>query len=233
MKKLPTFPETGSVPKRRSEAYWIALLLTLSGGLQDAYTYSFRGKVFANAQTGNVVLLSANLLRGAWGEALHDLVPLGAFVLGTMAAVWIGSPASRLRLFSGEHLILLLEAGILFYVGFIPAGANDAANALVSFSCAMQVQTFRRMRGNPYASTMCIGNLRSGTESFCLYIRTKERKHLQAALQYGGVILCFAVGAGIGSAASQIVGAAAIWLSNLCLLAVFLFCLLDYRRTDL
>ncbi len=30
------------------------------------------------------------------------------------------------------------------------------ANALVSFACAMQVQTFRKVRGHAYASTMCI-----------------------------------------------------------------------------
>ena len=38
-----------------------------------------------------------------------------------------------------------------------------AATVLVSFACAMQVQTFRKVNGYSYASTMCIGNLRSGT----------------------------------------------------------------------
>ena len=42
-----------------SESFLTAVFLSLSGGLQDAYTYLFRGKVFANAQTGNIVLLSA------------------------------------------------------------------------------------------------------------------------------------------------------------------------------
>mgnify|MGYP000124712744 CR=1 FL=1 len=49
-----------SKKKRRgqmSEAFCTAMFLSLSGGLQDAYTYLFRGKVFANAQTGNIVLL--------------------------------------------------------------------------------------------------------------------------------------------------------------------------------
>ena len=40
-----------------SESFLTAVFLSLSGGLQDAYTYLFRGKVFANAQTGNIVLL--------------------------------------------------------------------------------------------------------------------------------------------------------------------------------
>ena len=41
-----------------SESFLIAGILSISGGLQDAYTYMYRGKVFANAQTGNIVLLA-------------------------------------------------------------------------------------------------------------------------------------------------------------------------------
>ena len=65
-----------------SESFLTAVFLSLSGGLQDAYTYLFRGKVFANAQTGNIVLLSANIMDGRWDKVLHYLVPLCAFALG-------------------------------------------------------------------------------------------------------------------------------------------------------
>ena len=44
-----------------SESLLTASFIILSGGLQDAYTYLCRGKVFANAQTGNIVLCSAYL----------------------------------------------------------------------------------------------------------------------------------------------------------------------------
>ena len=59
-----------------SEAFLTAALLSASGGLQDAYTYIARGQVFANAQTGNIVLLSQNLFSGNWGRVLHYLFPL-------------------------------------------------------------------------------------------------------------------------------------------------------------
>lgn len=49
-----------------SDTFRAAVFVTLSGGFQDAYTYISRGQVFANAQTGNIVLLSAALLRGDW-----------------------------------------------------------------------------------------------------------------------------------------------------------------------
>ena len=41
--------------KQMSESMLVWILLTFSGGYMDAYTYLFRGGVFANAQTGNPV----------------------------------------------------------------------------------------------------------------------------------------------------------------------------------
>ena len=59
-----------------SEALLTASFIILSGGLQDAYTYLFRGKVFANAQTGNIVLLSQSISAAEWNLAIRYLVPL-------------------------------------------------------------------------------------------------------------------------------------------------------------
>lgn len=211
-----------------SEAYLTALFLTLSGGFQDAYTYCFRGRVFANAQTGNIVLLSAHLLRGNWWDALHYLIPISAFVAGTCFAEMIHSRFRRVRKLYWQQIILLIEILLLFAVGFIPV--DNFANALVSFVCAMQVQTFRRMQGNAYASTMCIGNLRSGTEMVCAYFRTRDKALLRGALQYAGIIFVFAAGAGFGSVAALLWGAAAIWFS--CAFLIVCFCLMFRSGAD-
>ena len=64
-----------------SEAFCTAMFLSVSGGLQDVYTYLYRGKVFANAQTGNIVLCSVKLVEGDWSAVLHYLVPLCFFAL--------------------------------------------------------------------------------------------------------------------------------------------------------
>ncbi|MBC8862671.1 DUF1275 domain-containing protein, partial [Escherichia coli] len=39
-----------------SESIGLGLLLALAGGFMDAYSYIERGQVFANAQTGNILL---------------------------------------------------------------------------------------------------------------------------------------------------------------------------------
>ena len=81
---------------------------------------------------------------------------------------------------------------------------------LVSFACAMQVQSFRKVNGNAYASTMCIGNLRSGTAAVSGYLRSKKKEQLERALYYFGVILIFGLGAGVGGNLSPIFGIKAI-----------------------
>lgn len=47
-----------------SESIGLGLLLALAGGFMDAYSYIERGQVFANAQTGNILLFGINISRG-------------------------------------------------------------------------------------------------------------------------------------------------------------------------
>ena len=61
-----------------SEAVSTGIFLTLSGGFQDAYTYYCRGGVFANAQTGNIVLIGSHLASRGWGMAFRYIAPVAA-----------------------------------------------------------------------------------------------------------------------------------------------------------
>lgn len=209
MSKIPLGRPRGQM----SESMLTAAFIILSGGLQDAYTYLCRGKVFANAQTGNIVLFSAYLFDGDWTHSRRYLVPVLSFMLGIFAAECIHRHFKHMERVHWRQLILLAEIVLLFLVGFLPQEGNTAANALVSFVCAMQVQTFRKVRGHAYASTMCIGNMRSGTEALCAYFHTRDKEILHKALTYFGVVLLFALGAGIGSIATLHWGAGTIWLS--------------------
>ena len=205
-----------------SESFLTAVFLSLSGGLQDAYTYLFRGKVFANAQTGNIVLLSANLMDGNWERVLHYLVPLCAFALGVLTAEKMRERFREMRTLHWRQLVVLGEGLLLFLVGFLPQEQNLLANAIVSFACAMQVQAFRKVNGYAFASTMCIGNLRSGMESLCAYGKTKDKKILRKSGNYFGIIFLFAVGAALGGHMIGYIGARTIWISCIILLISFL-----------
>ena len=58
-----------------SDTFLNAVFIILSGGFQDAYTYFSRGKVFANAQTGNIVLMAAALFDNDMQKFLGYLIP--------------------------------------------------------------------------------------------------------------------------------------------------------------
>lgn len=202
-----------------SESMALAVLLTLAGGFQDAYSYNCRGKVFANAQTGNIVLLGQNLAQGYFIDALHYLVPLAAFISGVYVTEWVHHLYKDHKMLHWRQIVLAAEAVLLVAVGFLPQSFNMAANAMMSFACAMQVNSFRKFRGLPCATTMCIGNMRSATEMLCRYHITKDRELKRKSLHYYFVILIFAVGAAVGAVMSNWLAEPAIWIAAVLLTA--------------
>lgn len=207
--------------RQMSESFLTAGLLSISGGLQDVYTYISRGHVFANAQTGNIVLLSQTIFDHNIYSALHYFVPVLFFSLGVAAATLIRQSFQNLQWLHWRQIILIIELLLLFIVGFIPENLNLIANALVSFSCAMQVQSFRKVDSYAFASTMCIGNIRSGMEALCSYHQTHNIQTLYKSFHYFGIIFLFALGAGLGSTLILYLGMHTIWISCLLLFLSF------------
>ena len=216
-----------------SEAFITSVFLALSGGFQDAYTYFTREEVFSNAQTGNIVLMSTHLMMGEWMDVLRYLFPLLAFAGGVFFAERIHMLFKYAKRLHWRQGILLLEIAILLIVGFLPQTLNMTATILVSFSCAMQVQSFRKVGGYSYASTMCIGNLRSGTAALSAYMRDRRPEQIRQAMYYFGIILFFAVGAGIGGNLSMRLGFKAIWFSSAVLAVSFLLMFIEEKEKSL
>ncbi len=223
--KAPAFV---SERRQMSESFQVGIFLALGGGFQDAYTYIMRGQVFANAQTGNIVLMSVNFLAGNGREGMAYLFPVLSFAFGVFAAECIREKFKYASFLHWRQGILLLEMAVMAVTGFLPASLSMPANMLVSFSCAMQVQSFRKVGGNAYASTMCIGNLRSGMSALSLFLNTKEKREGQKAACYFGIIGFFAVGAGLGGNLSFYFGLRTIWI---CIAFLFTaFCLMAKRH---
>lgn len=204
------------------------IFLTLSGGFQDAYTYYTRGKVFANAQTGNIILLGHNAMNGDFTDAFRYLVPVLAFAGGIYISEVIRGIYREYGKLHWRQIVVVLEILLLFVVGFLPQSMNMAANILVSFVCAMQVEAFRKMKGSAYASTMCIGNLRSATEMLYRYRHTKEKGCLEKCLRYYGVILVFGIGAALGSFMTSLFEERTIWIS--CVFLFVCFCIMFIKE---
>ncbi len=200
-------------PKQMSESMVLGVVLTLAGGFQDAYSYNCRGEVFANAQTGNIVLLGQNLASGNFQNALHYVFPLLAFLGGVYLSEWVRELCKGRGRLHWRQIVLAFEIVMLAAAGLMPQSLNVVSNVLMSFACAMQVDSFRKFRGIPCATTMCIGNMRSGTELLCKYHITKDPELKRKSLHYYFIILVFAVGAAIGAVVSQRFGNPSIWIA--------------------
>lgn len=208
-----------------SESFRVGALLAFSGGILDAYTYLCRGGVFANAQTGNIVLVGINAAQGKWTGALSAMIPVMAFMTGILITALMRKrfKTEDAHVLHWRHLMLIFEMGLLAVIAFFPVGWMDhMVNVIVSFVCSMQVQTFRKIHGYSFASTMCTGNLRNGTEALCRYIGTGNADERRRCLYSYGVILFFVLGAVAGALCSSRVPVLTIPLAILMYIAAFI-----------
>lgn len=205
-----------------SESYPLAIVLALTGGFLDAYTYVCRDDVFANAQTGNFARMAMSLANAHWLTALRYLLPILSFIIGVTLALRIRAWFQNGRL-HWRQVSVLLEIALLGIVSLIPSGSrsNVAANIVVSFTCAIQVESFRKFLGSAFASTMCTGNLRSATETLNRYFADKDPNVLRKSLRYYGIDLTFVAGCVFGTLMTKRFGTAAVLCCCAMLFAAF------------
>lgn len=188
--------ETTQTVQPMSERYALGALLTVAGGFLDAYTYLTRGRVFATAQTGNLVLAGLRLVEGQFGLVVLSLIPVLAYALGVLAAEYLrGQLCAHPRL-HWRQAVLGVECLLLLIAAFLPSGErfDPAVNIAVSFISALQMQSFRTIQGNVFASTMCTGNLRSGSEALSRFLRTGDHTARTQFFQYYAILLFFVLG---------------------------------------
>ncbi|MDO4437921.1 MAG: YoaK family protein [Eubacteriales bacterium] len=183
-----------------NETMLFAFLLSFVGGFQDAYSYVGRQHVFANAQTGNLILLGINALSGNIGGILHYLLPLSFFSIGILiACILRANSEGTKKLFHWHQKILIIEMLLLMVNVFIPFGKYDIlANSIISLSCAIQVEAFQHFTNINAATTMCIGNIKGSMENLFKFIYDKDRESFKKFISYIGIILFFAIGAVAG-----------------------------------
>jgi uncharacterized membrane protein YoaK (UPF0700 family) len=188
----------------------VGILLSVVGGFLDAYTFVLAGGVFANAQTGNLVLLAIALLDPASGAFLKYLLPMAAFVAGVAVAELLrGSRA--LGAGSGwVTAVLALEGLWLICVGLFASNFPVLVITCgIAFVAALQVTAFKKLGQSPFSTTMITGNLRSAVEGL-LRMRSDPVAGVLAG-RYLLVIAGFAVGAALGAVLSHWAAWHAVW----------------------
>lgn len=211
------------VKRPMSQSYIVGLLLAFAGGYLDVYTYVCRGGVFANAQTGNMVLLAISAAESDFGKVFKYLLSILAFMLGILVTELVKSRYRYNTAIHWRQIVIALEFIVLLTIAFVPSGIqDDLVNIAVAFVCSMQVESFRKFEGkSAYATTMCTGNLRSATEHLFFSGLNKNKEERNTSLKYYGIIAIFIVGAFISMKVSQRVGEKSILVACFLLAAVF------------
>ena len=215
-----------------SESFLLGAILALAGGFLDAYTYIGRGGVFANAETGNIVLMGLELADGNFRNALHYLIPITAFACGVLASELVKKKFKTSAILHWRQITVALEIAVLAAISFVPS--NDAnniyTNALVAFAASLQVQSFRIISGVSLTTTMCTGNLRSASETLFAAVSKKDGNSLKKSLKYFMIIGFFIAGAIIGAYVTRALGIKAALAAAGILLIPFALMFFDLEK---
>jgi len=181
---------------RREEALTVAALLAFAGGYIDAYTW-ITHRVFANAQTANMLFLWIHAIAGEWAKALHYVPSLSAFVLGVIMASWL----RRLAGANAGPISLLIEIGFLIFVAILHNRLPGVAGTLgISFVAAMQAASFPRVESLAYSSVMATTNLRQAIEGFYSAVTGSIEPHrFRRPSIFATILVTFGVGAATGA----------------------------------
>lgn len=215
-----------------SESIRLGTILALTGGFMDAYSYLVRGGVFANAVTGNIVQTGINLADGNLPRALYCFIPVLSFAAGVFVAECIREKFGDNGKIHWKEVILWAELVLVFLTGFMPQELNSIVNFSIAFVCAMQVEAFRKIRGKVFATTMCTGNLRSGTELLSLGILNDNQEKKQQAMHYYWIDLVFCGGAVVGFFVCRMFAERAIWFCLITLVISILFIIRQKKTAE-
>ncbi|TQF74748.1 DUF1275 domain-containing protein [Rhodococcus spelaei] len=190
-----------------------ALLLTVASGFLDAYTYVSRGGVFANAQTGNVILMGIDLSDRHWQSALAHVWPILAFLVGVAFANLLKSARAERVVRYPIRLAVAAQVVVLVAVGFVPASVPDALVTVpIAFVAAMQIGLFRTVGTLSYIAIATTGNLMRLTEAAYAGLVDRDRDARRSVAVYAAIIASFAVGAVVGAVCTRAVGGPAAWI---------------------
>ena len=196
------------------EKNWVFYTLILISGYYGAFTYVLRGNVFCNAQTGNVVLMGMALGSGNIRHGLYYLIPIGAYMLGSVVSELLPNPVKHILLIRWDTVLILIEMIVVFCLGFVPESAPvQISQVTINFVASMQYNTFRQAQGTPMATTIATNHIRQIGIGIAKEIKGKDTTHRKTLFKHIRMLLCFLSGATIGTVLCHLFLGRAIWVT--------------------
>lgn len=200
----------------------IGVCLSMVGGFLDAYSYLLKGKVFANAQTGNVVLLFISAANRELHKSLKYILPIATFALGIFISEFFKNK-HYVKNYTRMVTVLIFEVLTIAAIGLTGTYFGyDVINSVISFIAALQVANFDKVDGNPIATTMITGNLKSSMINLAKYRTLKDTKYLHSFFKYLLIIASFGIGVAVGFITIQCYAEKSILLCEIFIIIAFI-----------
>lgn len=202
----------------------VFLLLMFVGGFYGAYTYSIRGGVFCNAQTANFVLFAMALGSANFMKAVYYLVPMGAYLLGTIVSEALPSPIKKHHWLRWDTILIGLEIVAVALLGFVPDSAPfQITQITINVLCSMQYNTFRQARGIPMATTFCTNHVRQlGIHIVKALKHPENQAFSKRAWLHVGMLGVFVAGGVLSTFLGAVFSGRAIWFTLIPLGFIFI-----------
>ena len=197
-------------------------LLAIVGGFLDAFTYLEKGHVFANAMTGNVVLLGIFTAAGNWLQAGGHLLPIIAFLVGIVVAEILKNPRVRRAVHWPATICLITETILLLVAGALPGDVPNYFFTLsISFVATLQNSMFPRIERQTINTVMTTGNLRSLFQTLTAVAFSHPHNDAASKIRiFGTVCASFLFGALFGGFVSPLAHNRALWVPSSLLLLI-------------
>lgn len=213
--------------KQHSDSLIIAAILFFFGGFQNAYTYVNCGKVFANLQTGNLVLMAINLADRNFPLVVRYLVPLTSFWLGCFIGSIVDIKCKQNFKIHWRTIVLGIELVCVIVAGLLPESYDLASAAVITFNSALSLQGFKTVDNRSLPTTMMIGNMRRCIEHITRYALLHKKEDMKEFRLVISLLLIFLLGAIVSAKLSVHFGSKTIlFLIPLYIIAIY------YLQTD-
>lgn len=220
-----------------NERLWLFCMLMMIAGFWGGFTYSLRGKVFVNAQTGNLVFLSLGL--ATWDIPLvkNALATFLAYVCGIIFSELVSKTINKISSYMWERILLFISLLVTIALGFLPESApHELTNFTIGFTAAMQFNTFEKAHGMGMATPFCTNHVKQASANFIRYLKTGDKNKKRISLSHLSMIVSFVIGATTSIFLGRFLYGKAIWFSSILIfITSYFFCksVKEYKKKKL
>ncbi|KXT76642.1 YoaK family protein [Streptococcus sp. DD12] len=214
------------------DSRFTAILLGFIGGALDVFCHMHFDSLVAT-QTGNIVLLLADLKPDNWNHTLIKCVSIVFFSIGFLTGTYFKDRAKT----AYWRTYLLLPLAI--FASLLPFFRLNAYLWVcpLAFGTGLMMLTFTgsHIESHPFTILMTSGNYRKMLTSWYYYVigRQKDAKLKRQANNYTIVVTSFILGALASAVFDRLIGQHTLWLVAIALITVISYYSLTVHRYHL